>query len=76
MAAGEWGAAGLSWTSWDMIQNLHRADQAHSESTDALRTERGFTRRGMEKPQLSGHSDGQEWVVYKTTHAVWASIGR
>ena len=34
--------AGLSWTSWDMIQNVRRADQAHSEATDATRTERGF----------------------------------
>ena len=24
--------AGLSWTSWDMIQNVRRADQAHSRS--------------------------------------------
>ena len=42
VAAGEWDAAGLSWTSWDMIQNLRRADQAHSGITDATRTERGF----------------------------------
>jgi hypothetical protein len=35
-------AAGLNWTSWDMIQNLRRADQAHSGTTDATRTERGF----------------------------------
>jgi hypothetical protein len=34
--------AGLSWTSWDMIQKVRRADQAHSEATDATRTERGF----------------------------------
>jgi len=34
--------AGLSWTSWDMTQNVRRADQAHSEATDATRTERGF----------------------------------
>ena len=34
--------AGLSWTSWDMIQKVRRADQAHSEVTDATRTERGF----------------------------------
>src|SRR6266496_3165860 len=35
-------AAGLSWTSWDMIQKMRRADQAHSGTTDATRTERGF----------------------------------
>ncbi|MCW2719970.1 MAG: Oxidoreductase, partial [Pseudonocardia sp.] len=29
---------GLSWTSWDMIQNLRRADQAHSEATAGLTT--------------------------------------
>jgi hypothetical protein len=34
--------AGLSWTSWDMIQKVRRADQAHSGITDATRTERGF----------------------------------
>jgi len=34
--------AGLSWTSWDMIQKLRRADQAHSGATDATRTGRGF----------------------------------
>ena len=42
VAAGEWDAAGLSWTSWDMIQNVRRADQADSGATDATRTERGF----------------------------------
>jgi hypothetical protein len=39
---GEPEVAGLSWTSWDMIQNLHRSDQGHSEATDATRTDRGF----------------------------------
>jgi hypothetical protein len=34
---------GLSRTSWDMIQQMRRADQAHSGTTDATRTERGFT---------------------------------
>ena len=44
--------AGLSWTSWDMIQNVRRADQAHSEATDATRTERGFhaARNGESAP--------------------------
>ncbi len=42
VAAGEWDAAGFSWTSRDMIQDLRRADQAISEITDATRTERGF----------------------------------
>ena len=58
--------AGLSWTSWDMIQNVRRADQAHSGTTDATRTERGFHRRGMENPQVSGHSDGQGGAPCKT----------
>jgi hypothetical protein len=39
---GELDVAGLSWTSWDMIQKVRRADQAHSGLTDAIRTERGF----------------------------------
>ena len=30
---GELDAAGLSWTSWDMIEYLRRADQAHSGAT-------------------------------------------
>ena len=25
----------LSWTRWDMIHNLHRADQAHSKACTA-----------------------------------------
>jgi hypothetical protein len=40
---------GLSWTWWDMIQNLRRADQELSEVTDATRTEHGFHPAGMEK---------------------------
>jgi hypothetical protein len=42
-------AMGLSWTSWDVIHNVRRADQAISEITDATRTERGFHAAGMEK---------------------------
>ena len=42
-------AMGLGWTSWDLIQNVGRADQAISEITDATRTERGFHAAGMEK---------------------------
>jgi hypothetical protein len=38
----QWDAAGLSWTRWEMIQNLRHADLAHSGATDATRTERGF----------------------------------
>jgi len=52
-------AAGLSWTSWDMIQKARRLDQARSEATDAGRTERGFHARG------NGESAGQRlfrWV--------------
>jgi predicted signal transduction protein with EAL and GGDEF domain len=44
VAMGELGVAGFSWTSWDMIQKLRRADQAHSGATDATRTGCGFTR--------------------------------
>ena len=40
---------GLSWTSWDMIQNLRRADQAPSEATDATRTEGGSHAAGNEE---------------------------
>jgi hypothetical protein len=54
--------AGLSWTSWDMIQNLRRADQAHSGTTDATRTERGIHAAG------NGEIAGQ-WVFR------WAGIG-
>jgi hypothetical protein len=48
-AAEEPRAMGLGWTSWDMIQNVGRADQAISGITDATRTERGFHPAGMEK---------------------------
>jgi hypothetical protein len=37
-------AAGSSWTGWDMIQKLHRADQAlrdHGRYTDSRRVSRG-----------------------------------
>ena len=46
MTMGELDVAGLSWTSWDMIQKVRRADQAHSGPTDATRTERGFHAAG------------------------------
>jgi hypothetical protein len=49
VAAGELDAAGFSWTSWDMIQNVRRGDQAHSGATDATRTERGFHAAGNEE---------------------------
>ena len=42
LAMAELPVVGLSGTSWDMIQNLRRADQAHSGTTDATRTERDF----------------------------------
>jgi hypothetical protein len=42
LAMAELHLVGLSGTSWDMIQNLRRADQGHSGTTDATRTERGF----------------------------------
>lgn len=37
-----WGSAESSWTSWDMIDNRHRADQECLEVTDATRTGPGF----------------------------------
>jgi hypothetical protein len=40
--SGELDPVGLSWSSWDVIQNVHRADQAHSETTDATRTAGGL----------------------------------
>ena len=48
VAVGGLDAVGLSWTSRDLIQNVRRADQAHSETTDTTRTAGGFTRREME----------------------------
>ncbi len=48
-AARELDAAGLSWTSWDMIQKVRRADQAHSGTTDATRTQRGLDAAGNEE---------------------------
>jgi hypothetical protein len=51
---------GLSRTSWDMIQQMRRADQAHSGTTDATRTERGFhAHTNWEYPQVSGRKDGR-----------------
>jgi hypothetical protein len=63
---GGWDVAGISWTSWDMIQNLRRADQASSESTDATRTERSFhaARNGVSAAQRL--FDGSGWAVCKT----------
>jgi hypothetical protein len=48
----------LSWTSWDMIQYLGRADQPLSGSRDATRTERGIHAAGNGEQQVSGYSDG------------------
>jgi hypothetical protein len=42
LAMAELHVVGLSGTSWDMIQEMRRADQARSGTTDATRTERGF----------------------------------
>ena len=35
-------AVGLSWTSWDVIEKVRRAEQGFCGVTDAGRTERGF----------------------------------
>ncbi len=59
---GELDAAGLSWASWDMIQKVRRADQAHCEATDARRTGRGFHAAG------NGVSAGQR--LFR-----WAGMG-
>jgi len=45
MAGWQWrelDVIGLGWTSRDLIQQVRRADQAHSETTDATRTAGGF----------------------------------
>ena len=39
-------AVGLSWTSWDMIEKVRRADQGFRGITDAGRPERGFHAMG------------------------------
>jgi hypothetical protein len=56
------GALQLSWTSWDMIQNVRRADQAHSEAMDATRTGHGF------HAARNGESAGQRALR-------WAGMG-
>jgi hypothetical protein len=45
--------AGLSWTSWEMIQKVRRADQAHSEATDATRDRTRLSR-------------GEEWRIRRS----------
>jgi hypothetical protein len=45
MAGWQWrelDAIGPGWTSRDLIQQVRRADQAHSETTDTTRTAGGF----------------------------------
>jgi hypothetical protein len=62
-AVGQSDTAGLSWTGWDMIQNLRRAGR----HIPGLRTPHGqsavFTRRKMGKRQVSDYSDrpGSAW---------------
>jgi hypothetical protein len=58
--------AGLSWTSWGMIQNLRPADQAHSEPTDATRTKREFHAARNGETAGQRHSGGQGWAPCKT----------
>src|SRR5260370_40490692 len=66
VAAGELDTVGLSWTLRDMFQRC----VALTRRSPGLRTPRGqntvFTRRGMEKRQVSGHSDGGQWAPCKT----------
>jgi hypothetical protein len=59
---GELHTAGLRWTSWDMIQNLRRADLAHSGATDATRTERGF--------HAAGNKEAADQCLFR-----WVGIG-
>ena len=49
LRAGGLDAVGLSWTSWDMIEKVRRADQGFRGITDAGRTERGFHAVGNEE---------------------------
>ncbi len=55
---------GHNGTPLDSIGRVLDASSALTWSTRYARTPGGqnavFTRRGMEKPQVSGHSDGQE----------------
>ena len=53
LGAGGLDAVGLSWTSWDMIEKVRRADQGFRGITDAGRTERGCRTMG------NGESAGQ-----------------
>ena len=46
LGAGGLDAVGLSWTSWDMIEKVRRADQGFRGIMDAGRTERGFHAMG------------------------------
>ena len=62
MTIAELDVAGFNWTSWDMIQKVRRADQAHSGLTDAIRTECGIDAAG------NGESAGQ-WAFR------WAGMG-
>src|ERR1019366_2254621 len=63
-------AMGHNGTPLDSIGRVLDASSALTWSTRYARTPGGqnavFTRRGMEKPQVSGHSDGQECAVCKT----------
>ncbi len=49
-----------------MIQNLRHADQGDSGTTDATRTERGFTPYELEHPQVSGRMDRRQCAPCKT----------
>ena len=72
VAVGGSGVAGFSWTSWDMIQKLHGADQGHCGATDATRTDRGFHAAGNEEyPQVSGYSDGLGSAHCKTVGSAY-----
>lgn len=46
LGAGGLDAVGLSWTSWDVIEKVRRADQGFRGITAAGRTDRGFHAMG------------------------------
>lgn len=61
---------GSSWTCWDMIHNLHPADQAHSEVTDSTRTAAGFHAAGtaLVRRHPDDHRRPQRWWPGSAPH--------
>jgi hypothetical protein len=67
---GDNGSIGCGWTQLDVMGHDPKRASPLTRHTAKLRTPHGqnavFTRRGMENPQVSGHSDGQGWAPCKT----------